>query len=207
MHIRISLIAKSIALTLGTSMVAAAIALAAAPTTADMKDFNSTVDKDKTVHLEATAEINAPQDKMFDAISHPELTSKSDPQVQKAVVVSQDSNSKVVEFFGGQQLPIPNAPKSLKIKVMPDQASNTIKVESYQSPILKFQNEYKLSPTKDGKGTIVKYSSVSNDISKQIGMDIPADMRKQIGLETFMNQMHTVGVYIDDSAVASAKHK
>ena len=98
-------------------------------------------------------------------------------------MVSQDP--KVVEFFGGQQLPIPNAPKSLKIKVMPDQASNTIKVESYESPILKFQNEYKLSPTENGKGTIVKYSSVSNDISKQIGMDIPPDMRKQIGLENF----------------------
>ncbi|HXN86668.1 MAG TPA: SRPBCC family protein [Candidatus Binataceae bacterium] len=188
-----------------TSILVVSIVFAA--TSADMKDFNSTVDKDKNMHLEATAEINAPQDKVFDAISHPELTSKSDPQVQKVVVVSQDSTGKVVEFFGGQQLPIPNAPKSLKIKVTPDQASNTIKVESYQSTILKFQNEYKLSPNADGKGTIVKYSSVSNDISKQIGMDIPADMRKQIGLETFMNQLHTVGVYIDDSAVASAKHK
>ena len=207
MHIRLSLIARTIALVVVSSMISAAIALAAAPTIADMKDFNSTVDNDKNMHLEATAEMNAPLGKVFDAISHPELTSKSDPAVQKVVVVSQDSSGKVVEFFGGQQLPIPNAPKSLKIKVMPDQASNTIKVESYESTVLKFQNEYKLSPSADGKGTVVKYSSVSNDISKQIGMDIPADMRKQIGLETFMNQLHTVGVYIDDSAVASAKHK
>jgi len=171
-----------------------------------MKNFNSTVDKNKNMHLEVTAEINAPEDKVFDAISHPELTSKSDPRIEKANVVSQDSNSKIVELFG-QQVPIPNAPPSLKIKVMPDQASNTIKVESYQSPILQFQNEYKLSPAEGGKGTIVKYTSVSNDISKQLGMDTPDDMRKQFGIQTFMDQMNTIGVYIDDKSKKVASQK
>jgi len=173
------------------------VSLAFAETTATMQDFNSTFDKDKNMHLEATAEVTAPQDKVFDAISHPELTAKTDPQVQKVQVVSTEGDSKIIELFG-QQVPIPNAPKSMKIKVASDKANDTVKVDSYQSTLLQFQTEYKLSPSKDGKGTLVKYSSTSNDISKQLGMDVPSDMRKQIGLQTFMNQMHTVGEYIDE---------
>lgn len=178
-----------------TSIVVVSFAFAA--TTTDMQDFNTTFDKDKNMHLEATAEVTAPEDKVFDAISHPELTAKSDPQVDKVQVVSKDGNSEIVELFG-QQVPIPNAPKSMKIKVTPDTVNQTIKVDSYQSPLLQFQTEYKLSPSKDGKGTLVKYSSTSNDISKQLGMDVPVDMRKQVGLETFMNHMHNVGEYIDE---------
>jgi hypothetical protein len=178
-----------------TSIVAVSIAFAT--TSADMQDFNSTFDKDKNMHLEATAMVTAPPDKVFDAISHPELTAKSNPQVEKVQVVSKSGDSEIVELFG-QQVPIPNAPKSMKIKVTPDKASQTVKVESYQSTLLQFQTEYKLAPSKDGKGTLVKYTSTSNDISKQIGMDVPSDMRKQIGLQTFMDQMHTVGEYIDE---------
>ena len=180
-----------------TSIVAVSFAFGA--TTAEMGDFNANFDKEKNMHLQATAEVTAPQDKVFDAISHPELTAKTDPQVEKVQVVSKDGGGEIVELFG-QQVPIPNAPKSMKIKVTPDTASQTIKVDSYQSTLLQFQNEYKLSPSKDGKGTLVKYSSTSNDISKQLGMDVPTDMRKQIGLQTFMNQMHTVGQYIDEHA-------
>lgn len=173
------------------------ISLAFAETTADMGDFNATFDKDKNMHLQATAEVTAPEDKVFDAIANPELTAKSDPRVEKVQVVSHEGDSKVVELFGDQQVPVPNAPKSMKIKVTPEKSANTIEVDSYQSPLLQFQNEYQLSPSKDGKGTLVKYTSTSNDISKEIGMDVPSDMRKQIGLETFMNQMHAVGEYID----------
>jgi hypothetical protein len=184
----------------GLSAVIAALlvaALAGAETTATMQDFNTSLDKDKNMRLEATAEITAPEDKVFDALSHPELTAKSDPQIRKVQVLSQDGDSKIVELFG-QQVPMPNAPKSLKLKITTDKAHQTIKVDSYQSTLLQFQNEYQLAASKDGKGTVVKYTSTSNDISKQIGMDIPEGMRKQVGLETFMTQMHSVGAYIDE---------
>lgn len=200
---RFSRTALSAAILISSILVAAT---SFAITTAEMKNFDSTIDKDQNMHLQVTAEINAPADKVFDAIAHPELTSKSDPRIEKTRIVSQDSSSKVVELWG-PQVPIPNAPPSLKIKVIPDKASNTIKVESYQSPILQFQNEYKLSPTPDGKGTIVKYMGVSNDISKQLGMDVTPDMRKQFGMQTFMDQMHTVGVYIDDNSKKVASQK
>ena len=164
--------------------------------TESMQNFDATFDKDKNMHLVVTAEITAPPDQLFDALSHPELTSKLDPDVKQAHVVSQDGNSKIVEL-SGTPIPIPNAPKSLKIKVTSDQPQQSVKVESYENTLLKFQNEYKLSPTKDGKATVVKYTSTSNDLSKQFGMDIPQGMRQQFGLETFMKQLHRMGDYIE----------
>ena len=189
-------IRSALALLFGLITSIIVVSLAFAATTADMQDFNATFDKDKNMHLDANAEVTAPADKVFDAIAHPEVTAKSDPQVEKIQVVSHEGDSKIIELFG-QTVPIPNAPKSMKIKVTPDKANQSIEVDSYQSSLLQFQNSYKLSPSKDGKGTIVKYSSTSNDISKQLGMDVPSDMRKTIGLQTFMNQMNRVATYID----------
>ena len=206
MHSRPRFLLKSLAAAAVASIMAGAMALAAAPITANLKDFNGSIDKDKNLHLDATAEITAPEAKVYDAITHPELTAKEDPNVRSVKVVSQDSSSKVVEFTGNA-VPIPNAPQSLKVKLTPNQASQSVKVESVDNPILKFHNEYQLSPSKDGNGTIVKYTSVSNDVSKQVGMQVPDGMRKQIALQTFMQQLHTIGNYIEDSGKKVTSHK
>ncbi len=206
MQTRPGFLAKPLTAAILTSLLAGAMVFAATPITENLKDFNGTIDKDKNLHLEATAEITAPEQKVFDALSHPELTAKEDPNVRSVKVVSQDGNSKVVEFTG-TAVPIPNAPQSLKVKLVPDQASQSVKVESVDSPILRFKNEYQLSPSKGGNGTIVKYTSLSNDVSKEIGMQIPDGMRKQIALQTFMQQLHSIGNYIEDGASKVAAHK
>ncbi|HLX36483.1 MAG TPA: SRPBCC family protein [Candidatus Binataceae bacterium] len=194
------LIRPALALLFGLMASIAAVAIAFAATSVDMGDFNATFDQNKNMHLVASVTITAPPDKVFDAIAHPEITAKNDPQVDKVQVVGHQGGSEIVELFGGQQVPIPNAPNSIKIKVTPDKANNSIEVDSYQSPILQFQNSYKVSPTSDGKGSIVAYTSTSNDISKQIQMEIPSDMRKTVGLQTFMMQMQRVAQFIDSNS-------
>src|SRR5579862_1126021 len=194
------LIRPALALLFGLMASIAAVAIAFAATSVDMGDFNATFDQNKNMHLVASVTITAPPDKVFDAIAHPEITAKNDPQVDKVQVVGHQGGSEIVELFGGQQVPIPNAPNSIKIKVTPDKANSSIEVDSYQSPILQFQNSYKVSPTSDGKGSIVAYTSTSNDISKQIQMEIPSDMRKTFGLQTFMMQMQRVAQFIDSNS-------
>jgi len=194
------LIRPALALLFGLMASIAAVAIAFAATSVDMGDFNATFDQNKNMHLVASVTITAPPDKVFDAIAHPEITAKNDPQVDKVQVVGHQGGSEIVELFGGQQVPIPNAPNSIKIKVTPDKANSSIEVDSYQSPILQFQNSYKVSPTSDGKGSIVAYTSTSNDISKQIQMEIPSDMRKTVGLQTFMMQMQRVAQFIDSNS-------
>jgi hypothetical protein len=173
-------------------------------TTAGMNDYKTTIDAAGNLHIDASAEVTAPEDKVFDAISHPELVAKSDPQVDKVELLSQQGNSKVVELFG-PQFAIPDAPESLKIKVTTDSANRIVSIESCDGAVLQFRNEYKLSPTSDGKDTIVNLSSTSNDVSAQVGTDIPDEMRKEIGLQTFMHQLHRVVRYIDEhpSSVAN----
>lgn len=179
----------------------------AAEIATDMQDFTATVDKQQNLHMKINAEITAPQDKVFDAIAHPELTSRFDPQVQSVKVVSDTPNARIVEFTG-TPIPIPNAPKSIQVKLTPDKANARVKAESVGKLPLTFENTYKLSRAKDGKGTEVEYTSVSSDASKQLGMQIPEGMRKQIAIENFMQQMHTIAAYLQDGGkkVASS-HK
>ncbi len=172
-------------------------------TTASMGDFTTTIDKDRNLHIVAAAQVTAPEAKVFEAISRPDLVAKSDPQVDKVQIISQQGNSRTIEVFG-PQFAIPNAPESLKIKVTTDARDQIVNVESCPGTPLQFQNEYKISPSQDGQNTIVNYSSVSNDIGKQLGTAIPDEMRKEIGLQVFMHQMHRVGRYIDEhSSVAN----
>jgi hypothetical protein len=44
-------------------------------------------------------------------------------------------------------------------------------------------------------------------VSKQVGMQVPDGMRKQIALQTFMQQLHTIGSYIEDNGKKVASHK
>jgi hypothetical protein len=166
-------------------------------TTASMNDYKTTIDAGKNLHIDASAEVTAPEDKVFDALSHPELVAKFDPQVEKVELISQQENSKVVELFG-PQFAISDAPKSLMIKVTTDAGNQMVRIESCAGAALQFQNQYKVSPTSDGKDTIVSLSSTSNDVSAQLGTDIPDEMRKEIGLQTFMHQLHRVVRYIDE---------
>jgi ribosome-associated toxin RatA of RatAB toxin-antitoxin module len=173
--------------------------IARAETTEEMGNFDGGVDKNQTLHMQISANMNAPVDRVFDALSHPELVAKYDPNVTGAKVVSQSGDSKIVELTG-QAVPIPNAPKSLRVKITPNKADNTIEATSVDNPFITFDNKFKLVPSADGKGTVVNYtttSSISKEASQAIGMDIPEGMRKQLALTNFMEQLHSVGEYID----------
>lgn len=180
--------------------------VSAAEIATDMKNFDGNVDKQGNLHMKIDAEIAAPQDKVFYAITHPELTSKFDPQVQSAKVVSDSPDAKIVEFTG-TPLPIPNAPKSIQVKLVQDKSAGTMKAESVGKTPITFENSYKLAPAKDGKGTDVAYTSVSSDASKQLGMQVPEGMRKQFAIETFMQQMHTIAAYIGSGGKTVASQK
>src|SRR5580704_16445114 len=73
-----------------------------AATTTSLGDFTASFDKDRNLHIVAAAQVTAPEAKVFDAISHPDLVAKSDPQVDKVQIISQQGNSRIIEVFGPQ---------------------------------------------------------------------------------------------------------
>ncbi len=162
---------------------------------ANLDDQKSTIDKQDKLHLEATADINAPADKVYDAMTHPETVAKYDSQVDAVKVLSDGAAGKVVEFKG-QTLPIPNAPPAIQVKYTFDAGKKSITAESYGKALIQFHSEYTLNPSKDGKGTVINYSSVSSSVGKIMDMDTPQFMRQQFALDAFMRQLHDVSLYI-----------
>ena len=136
------------------------------------EDQNSTFDKQDQMHLEATASLNAPLAKVYDALSNPDKVAKYDPQVTGVKVLSKTANGRVVEY-SGQTIPIPNAPKSLQVKYTFDPAKNAITAQSVGKALLQFRADYTLTASKDGKSTEIHYTSVSSNPSKALGMDAP----------------------------------
>ncbi len=160
------------------------------------EDQKSSFDKQNQMRLEATASLNAPLAKVYEALSNPDKVAKYDPQITGIKVVSTTPDSKVVEYTG-QTLPIPNAPKSLQIKFTFDPAKNTMTAQSVGKALIKFRADYSLTASKDGKSTEIRYVSVSPDPSKALGMDtLPQFMRRQAALNTFMQNLHHAAQYI-----------
>jgi hypothetical protein len=158
-------------------------------------DVKDTVDKDKRLHIDVTASMNAPADKVYDALIHPEIVAKYDSRITNIKVVSRDANSATVEFTG-QTMPIPNAPPSFRVKYTFDAATKSVTAKSASQSPIQFENHTQLGPSKDGKGTDIKFTGVSSSTGKIMGFEPPEGMRKQFAVSSFMRQMHNVGMYI-----------
>jgi uncharacterized protein YndB with AHSA1/START domain len=158
-------------------------------------DANATVDKDKRLHLDAAAQINAPADKVYDALAHPEILAKYDSRITGIKVVSRDANGETVEYKG-QTMPIPNAPPSFRVRYSFDAATKSVTAKSASQSPIQFQNHTELKPSKDGKGTDIHYTGVSSSAGTIMGFEAPVGMRKQFAVSAFMRQMHNVGMYI-----------
>jgi len=159
------------------------------------EDQKSTFDKQDNMTLDATASLNAPVDKVYEALSNPEKVAKYDAQITGVKVLSKSANGRVLEYEG-RTLPIPNAPKSLQVKYTFDPAKKAVTAESTGKALIKFRADYSLSPSKDGKSTEIKYTSVSPNPSKLLGMDAPQFMRRQASLTSFMQVLRHAGQYI-----------
>jgi uncharacterized protein YndB with AHSA1/START domain len=160
------------------------------------EDQSSTFDKQNQMRLEASASLNAPLAKVYDALSNPDKVAKYDPQITAIKVVSTTPNSKVVEFTG-QPIAVPNAPKSIQIKFTFDPAKNAMTAQSVGKALLKFRADYTLTASKDGKSTEIHFVNVSPDPSKALGMDtLPQFMRRDTALNTFMQNLRHAGQYI-----------
>jgi uncharacterized protein YndB with AHSA1/START domain len=183
------------------TMIAFTLALACGPRVyagdieATLDDQKASLDKQNRLHLEATADINAPAAKVYEALINPDKVAKYDARVTSVKVVSHDTTTKVVEFKG-ETLPIPNMPPALRVKYTFNPPKKEVKSESVGKAPVQFQTETTVAPSKDGKGAVVSYSSVSTSAGKVMGMEPPMFMRQQFALESFMRQMHNVAEYV-----------
>jgi len=159
------------------------------------EDQKATFDKQDRLHLEATASLNAPLAKVYEAMSNPDKVAKYDAQITGVKVLSKTANGIVLEY-SGQTLPIPNAPKTLQVKYTFDPGKHAITAQSGAKALIQFRADYNLTASKDGKSTEIHYTSVSSSPAKVLGMDTPPFMRRDAALNTFMQGLHRTAQYL-----------
>lgn len=160
-----------------------------------LDDVTSSLDRNGNFRLTASARLNAPPDKVFNALANPERVARLDSRVTSAKVLSTGSDGKIVEFTGSL-VALANAPRSLRIKISADRGSRTVRTQTLGNSPLKSRGEYRVQAANGGKTAIIRYTSVSSDVSKVVGFEVPEFMRKQAALDNFMRNLHNVGRYI-----------
>jgi hypothetical protein len=143
-----------------------------------------------TWHVTFKSKIDAPPDKVFEALSQPERAHEFAPDyVLKSELVSQDGNKKVVDFVGKLDV----LPPGFKVQNLrnewtlhPD--SKTIDSKSIDFKLADITSEYKLEPTDDGKATIVTFTQTSKDKG---GLPVES-LQKGALRETYVRQVQIV---------------
>jgi len=184
-----------ISLALGVSLRSIARA-EQAPIETSIESQNATVDKDKSLHVDVTAHINAPADKVYDALTHPDKVAQYDANITEIKVVAHDAHGETVEYKG-LTVPIPNAPPSFRVQYSFDPAARSVSAQNAGKSLIQFHNHTELKPSKDGKGTDIHYTGVSSYPGTIMGFDPPQSMRTLSAVHAFLRNMHNVGMYIE----------
>ncbi len=118
-----------------------------------------------TWNVRFTSRIDAPPDKVFEALSHPERARELSPDnVMKSELVSESGNVKVIDLVGKLDI----LPPGFKVQnlrnewtLYPDEKRITSR--SIDFKLADVNSEFKLAPSPDGKGTIVTFTQTCKD--------------------------------------------
>jgi hypothetical protein len=151
-----------------------------------------------------TSKIDAPVDKVWEAMSQPERMHEVSPDnILKSELVSKDGDQKVVDLvFKLDILPPGFKVQNIRnqLQFFPNEKRFTQKSVDFK--LADITSEYKLTPTSDGKGTILTFTQTSKDKSPLL-VD---SLQKGALRETYIRQVQIVNkvLGLDKPAAAPA---
>ena len=151
-----------------------------------------------------TSKIDAPVDKVWEAMSQPERMHEVSPDnILKSELVSKDGDQKVVDLvFKLDILPPGFKVQNIRnqLQFFPNEKRFTQKSVDFK--LADITSEYKLTPTPDGKGTILTFTQTSKDKSPLL-VD---SLQKGALRETYIRQVQIVNkvLGLDKPAAAPA---
>lgn len=135
-----------------------------------------------TVNL--TSRIDAPVDAVFESFEHPERSQGLVEEIKLAKVVGGDDKKKTVEFhittLGQLQV--------LTVDLAYDKAQNVIGIKTVEG-VIDIDGRYALSPSPDGKKTLVTYSATQKN---KLPLPVPESVERSAIKEQFANLMRAI---------------
>jgi ligand-binding SRPBCC domain-containing protein len=134
--------------------------------------------------------IAAPVDKVWDAFEHPELAHQYVPEkVLKSELVSEKGDVKVVDVVGRLDvLPPGFKVQDLRTEYTFYPAEKRFTTRSIDFSLADINSEFKLAPTPDGKGTVVRVTQTNKTKAPMI----VESLQKGAIKETYITQIQAV---------------
>ena len=143
-----------------------------------------------TWNVNFTSKFDAPVDKVWEAMAQPERMHEIEPDnILKSELVSKDGDTKVVDLvFKLDILPPGFKVQNIRNQIQFFPNEKRIQQKSVDFKLADITSEYKLTPTSDGKGTILTFKQTSKDKSPLL-VD---SLQKGALRETYIRQVDIV---------------
>jgi len=143
-----------------------------------------------TWNVNFTSKFDAPVDKVWEAMAQPERMHEIEPDnILKSELVSKDGDTKVVDLvFKLDILPPGFKVQNIRNQIQFFPNEKRIQQKSVDFKLADITSEYKLTPTSDGKGTLLTFKQTSKDKSPLL-VD---SLQKGALRETYIRQVDIV---------------
>jgi len=144
------------------------------------------LDKDgKVFDIEMHSRIDAPVDKVWEALKKPELLADNSDQYKLSKLLKQEGNTKDLELH---VLALGNL-QQFKVRLTFDDNAKHVRVETLESNLADIEGEYELEPSPDGTKTLYVYKATQTD---KVALPISTDVQRSALKESFVNQVRAI---------------
>ena len=136
-----------------------------------------------TIRLSKT--IDEPIDKVWKSFQQPEDLEKYSEQYQQTKLVKAEGNVKVIDY----RVSALGQVNAFTMQVTMDPAKKHVDLKTLESSLVDITGTYDITPTADGKGTVVTYNAIQKD---KANIPIPVSVQKTAIKESFDNLIAAV---------------
>ncbi len=139
----------------------------------------------KVFTIAMVSRIDAPADKVWEAMKHPEKLSQNSEQYKKSDLLKDEGNVKELELH---VMALDNL-QQLTVRMEFNDAAKTLSIKTLTSSIADIEGTYSLSPSPDGQKTLYTYNAKQTD---KVALPISEDVQRSAIKESFVNQVRAI---------------
>lgn len=144
------------------------------------------IEKDgKVFTIDMVSRIDAPPDKVWEAMKRPELLSQNSDQYKKSELLKDEGNHKELELH---VMALDNL-QQLTVAMDFDDANKVLTIKTLTSTIADIEGTYTLTPSPDGTRTLYAYKAKQTD---KVALPISEDVQRSAIKESFVNQVRAI---------------
>lgn len=139
----------------------------------------------KVFDVEMHSRIDAPVDKVWEAMKQPEGLAEASESYKKSELLKSEGNKKQLELH---VLALDNL-QQFTVELSYDDATKTTSIKTLQSTLAEITGTYTLTPSPDGLKTLYVYKATQTD---KVALPISVDVQRSALKEAFVNQVRAI---------------